>query len=171
MKSKKLVMALGLVALLLVTGSIVGCGLIGDGQPSSPPETHRPANPMEEMEKPSEGQGWEGKLSDVPGHPEGPPVAVGVVRKVTSNTLDFEVPAGMTAVIQDGEYEPGSETKMIQVVLNPDTKVYKWLHRVAKPELKELTLDDLGEGQFISVWGEEIGDRIFADTIIIKSGF
>ncbi|MBA7630490.1 hypothetical protein ES703_38012 [subsurface metagenome] len=165
MKSKKLVVALGLVALLLVTGSIVGCG---GGQPSSSPETHQPANPMEEMEKPSGGQKWEGKLSDIPNYPEGMPVANGIVRKVTSNTLDLEVPSGMSAVIQDGEYEPGTETKMLQVVFNPDTKVYRWLHRVAKPELEELTLDDLSEGQDITVWGEDTGDRIFADTIIIR---
>jgi len=42
------------------------------------------------------------------------------------------------------------------------------LHRVAKPELEELTLDDLSEGQDITVWGEDTGDRIFADTIIIR---
>ena len=178
MKSKKLVMALGLVALLLVTGSIAGCGLIGDGQPSSPPETHGPANPLEDITNPDDSHGeewsgekWEGKHSDIPGYPEGIPVAHGIVRKVTSNTLDLESPAGMTAVIQDGEYEPGTETKMLQVVFNPDTKVYKWLHRVGpKPELEELTLDDLNEGQSIAVWGEETGDRIFADTIIIQMG-
>lgn len=164
MKSKKLAIALGLVALLLVTGSIVGCG---GGQPSSSPETHQPANPMEEMEKPSEGTKWEGKLSDIPGYPEGIPVANGIVQKVTSNTLDLEVPAGMTAVMQDGEYEPGTETKMLQVVFSPSTKVYRWLHRVAKPELEELTLDNLSAGQHITVWGEQTGDRIFADTIIV----
>ena len=173
MKTRKLVMALGLVAVLLVAGGVAGCGLIGGSQPSgspepsSPPETHQPSNPMEEMEKPSEGKKWEGKLSDIPGYPEGMPVANGIVRKVTSNTLDLEVAVGMTATVQDGEYEPGTETKMIQVVFNPDTKVYKQVHRVdPKPELKELTLDDLSEGQSISVWGEKSGDRIFADTII-----
>ncbi len=164
MKSRKLVIALGLVALLLITGSIVGCS-----QPSSPPETHRPANPMEEMEKPSESHEWEGKLSDIPGYPEGMPIMGGMICKVTSNTLDLEAPSG-SAVISNGEYEPGSQTKIVQVVFNPDTKVYRWLHRVgvAKPELKELTLDDLTEGQWITVWGEQTGDRIFADTIITR---
>ncbi len=178
MRNKKLVMALGLVTLLLVAGGVVGCGLIGGSQPSdspepsSPSESHRPANPLEEMEKPSEGvQGWKGKLSDIPNYPEGVPVADGIVRKVTSNTLDLESLAGAGAIIRNGEYEPGTETKMLQVVFNPDTEVYKWLSRVAKPELKELTLDDLSEGQQISVWGEETGDRVFADTIIITTGF
>ncbi|MBA7632632.1 hypothetical protein ES703_40183 [subsurface metagenome] len=174
MKSKKLVIALGLVALLLVTGSIVGCS-----QPSSSPETHRPANPLEDIPNPDDSQGeewhgeeWKGKLSDIPGYPEGMPVAYGIVRKVTSNTLDLETATGPAAIYgspSGAEYEPGTETKMIQVVFNPDTKVYKQVHRVgvAKPELKELTLDDLSEGQLITVWGEETGDRIFADTIII----
>ena len=177
MKSKKLAIALGLVALLLVTGSIAGCGLIGGSQPSgsaepsSPPQTHRPANPLEEMEKPGKVQKWEGKLSDIPGYPQGMPTIGGIVRQVTSNTLDLEAPSGGGAVIKEGEYEPGTQTKMVQVVFNPNTKVYRWLHRVAKPELKELTLDDLAEGQWITVWGEESGDRIFADTIIIEVGF
>ena len=130
---------------------------------------------MEEMEKPSEGKKWEGKLSDIPNYPEGMPVASGIVKKVTSNTLDLETATGIAAMYSNGngtEYEPGTETKTLQVVFNPDTKVYRTLHRVdPKPELKELTLDDLAEGQSITVWGEESGDRIFADTIIIQMGF
>jgi len=164
MKSKKMVIALGLVALLLVTCSIVGCG-----QPSSPSETNQPANPMEGITNPDDFQGekWEGKLSDIPGYPEGMPIDTGIVCKVTSNTLDLEAPSGGSAVIRNGEYEPGTQTKMVQVVFNPSTKVYRMLHRVDKPELEELTLDDLAEGQSITVWGEQTGDRIFADTIII----
>ncbi len=165
MKNKKLVIALGLIALLLMTVGIAGCSR--NSVESEPPGNDQSANPLEEMEKPSEGQSWEGKLSDIPNYPEGMSVAHGIVCKVTSNTLDLETPTGQTAVMQDGEYEPGTETKMIQVVFNPDTKVYRWLHRVAKPELKELTLDDLSAGQHITIWGEQTGDRIFANTIII----
>ena len=175
MRNKKLVTLLGLVALLLVTGSIIGCGQPSTPpQPSSPPETHPPSNPLEDITNPDdfEGEKWEGKLSDIPGYPEGMPVASGIVRKVTSNTLDLETATGMHAMIQDGQYEPGTETKMLQVVFNPDTKVYRFLHRVGpKPELKELTIDDLSGGQSIIVWGEETSDRIFADTIIIQMGF
>ena len=164
MRNKKLVIALGLVALLLMVVGIAGCSSVEN----EPPVNGQSTNPLEEMGKPSEGQKWEGTLSDIPDYPEGRPVASGIVRKVTSNTLDLESPAGAGAVIEQGEYEPGSETKMLQVVFNPDTKVYKWLHRVAKPELKELTLADISGGQWITVWGEETsGDRIFADTIII----
>lgn len=164
MKSKKWVIALGLTAMLLAAGGIAGCNSAESEQPAS----GQSANPMEEMENPGEGQQWEGKLSDIPGYPEGMPIGNGIVCKVTSNTLDLESPAGMSAVIQDGEYEPGTQTKMVQVVFNPDTKVYRTLHRVSpKPELEELTLDDLSEGQSITVWGEETDDRIFADTIII----
>ncbi|MBA7572509.1 hypothetical protein ES708_14292 [subsurface metagenome] len=166
MKSRKLVMALGLVALLLVTGSIVGCG-----QPSSPSETHQPANPLEDITNPGEGgTEWETKISDIPDYPEGLPVAGGMVRKVTANTLDLEVPTG-TGAIKDGQYEPGTETKIVQVVFNLDTKVYRMLHRAGelagKLELEELTLNDLEVGDVINVWGEESGDRIFATTIII----
>ena len=170
MKSKKLVIALGLVALLLMTVGIAGCSSVESDQPGN----GQSANPLEDITNPDDFQGkkWEGKLSDIPGYPEGMPVANGIVRKVTSNTLDLETPTGQTATMQDGEYDPGTQTKMIQVVSNPDTKVYKQVHRVdPKPEFKELTLDDLSEGQSITVWGEETGDRIFADTIIIQMGF
>ena len=164
MKARKLVMALGLVAVLLVAGGVAGCSSVE----SEPPANGQSANPMEEMEKPSESHEWEGKLSDIPGYPEGMPIMGGMIRKVTSNTLDLEAPSG-SAVIYNDEYEPGSQTKIVQVVFNPDTKVYRWLHRVAaEPELEEMTLDDLTEGQWITVWGEETGDRIFADTIITR---
>ena len=58
MKSRKLVLALGLVALLLITSSVTGCGLTSPPETPSPPETHPPANSTEGIEKPSE---------DVPG--------------------------------------------------------------------------------------------------------
>jgi len=178
MKTRKLIIALGLGALLLVTSSIVGCGLIGN-QPSNPsepgqapptPESQQPANPLEEMEKSSkDGETHYWTKSDMPPeYPEGPSVASGIVRKVTSNTLDLEIATGDSAVIYGSEYESGTQTKMIQIVFNPSTKVYRWLHQVAKLELQELTLADLSEGPSIDVWGEEMsGDRVFADTIII----
>ena len=174
MKNRRLVIALGLAALLLPAGSIAGCGPTPGGQASRPPGSHWPANPMEEMENPDEGHGekWEGSLYDIPGYPEGMPVGGGIVRKVTANTLDLEVATGGTATMQGGpsgwDYEPGTETKIAQVVFNPDMKVYRMLHRVAKPELEELTLADIEVGDMITVWGEESGDRIFADTIITK---
>ena len=170
MKSKKLVMALGLVALLLMVVGVAGCSSAESEQPAN----GQSANPLEDITNPDDYQGqvWEGKLSDIPGYPEGRPVADGIVCKVTSNTLDLEVAttgvAKMEGDASGWRYEPGTETKMVQVVFNPDTKVYRWLHRVAKPELEEVTLDDLSTGQMIMVWGEEAGDRIFADTIIIR---
>lgn len=164
MKNRRLVAALGLAALLIVAGSVVGCSPAQDGQP---------ANPMEEMENPNEDGTyvWEGSLSDIPGYPEGMPVGSGIVRKVTANTLDLEMATGGAVMHGDPsgwEYEPGTETKIVQVVFNPDTKVYRMLHRVAKPELEELSISDLEAGEMITVWGEESGDRIFATTIITK---
>lgn len=165
MKSRRLIAALGLVALLLVVGSLIGCSQTPSGQSS---------NPMENITSPDEGHGeeWEGSLSDIPGYPEGMPVAGGIVQKVTANTLDLEVATGGTSTMQGGpsgwEYEPGTETKIVQVVLSPDTKVYRMSHRVAKPELEELSISDIEAGEMITVWGEESGNRIFADTIIAK---
>jgi len=170
MKKRKLAVALGLAALLVAAGSVIGCGSAPGNPPSNPPESIEPANPMEEMEKSSkDGETWYWEKSDIPDYPEGPSVAYGIVRKVTSNTLDLEIATGDEAVIYGSEYESGTQTKMLQIVFNPSTKVYRWLHRVGKPELEELTLADLSEGQSIDVWGEEMsGDRIFADTIITK---
>ncbi len=166
MKSKKLAIALGLALLLMVVG-IAGCSSAESEQPGN----GQSANPLEEMEKSSEGgetHYWT-KSDMPPEYPEGPSVASGIVRKVTSNTLDLEIATGDSAVIYGSEYEPGTPTKMLQVIFNPSTKVYRWLHQVAKLELQELTLADLSEGPSIDVWGEEMsGDRVFADTIIIR---
>ena len=166
MKSRKLVIALGLVVLLLMVG-VAGCSSSENDQPAN----GQSANPLEDITNPGEVRTeWETKVSDIPDYPEGLPVAGGMVRKVTANTLDLEVPTG-TGAIKDGQYEPGTETKIVQVVFNLDTKVYRMLHRAGelagKLELEEVTLNDLKVGDVINVWGEESGDRIFATTIII----
>lgn len=167
MKRRKLVIAQGLIALLLMIVGIAGCSSVENEQLVN----GQSANPLEDITNPSEGvTEWETKISDIPDYPEGSPVAGGMVRKVTANTLDLEVPTG-TGAIKDGQYEPGTETKIVQVVFNLDTKVYRMLYRAGelagKLELEELTLNDLEVGDVINVWGEESGDRIFADTIII----
>ena len=160
MKGRKLVIALGLVALLLVTGSIVGCG-----QPSSPSETHQPANPLEDItnsdnhvKQPVKAVGW----------PEGSPAAGGIIEKLTGNTFDIReerigVPSGVT------------ETIIWQVVFSSDTRVFRPKFIVGEAEEKdtqpeELSVYDLEEGQNIIVWGEVNGNRIFADTIAFMSG-
>ena len=166
MKSRKLSIALGLVALLLVTGSIMGCSLIGGGQPSSPPETHQPANPLEDITNPDSNINVKQPVKAV-GWPEGSPAASGIIEKLTGNTFDLRQE---TTAVPSG----GAETKIWQVVFSSDTRVFRPKFIVGKAEggetPEELSVYDLEEGQNIIVWGEVNGNRIFADTIAIMSG-
>jgi hypothetical protein len=189
MKRNKLAIAGGLLALVLVLASIVaGCSSTGN-QPANPLEDINPTKAPEGngnivQEFRNEGDdGEEGpslnlngekfSLADIPGYPEGTPVIDGIVRKVTSTTLDVESPTGGGPVaMQNGKVT--GETKITQIIFNSDTKVYKWVDRVgAKPpmELKESGINDISEGRKIGVWGEESGSaRVTATTIIILQG-
>ena len=157
MGSKRLVVALGLVVLLLIVGSVTGCGSAPSGQSANPLEditnsdtTHKPL--------PIQAVGW----------PEGSPAAGGIIEKLTGNTFDIReerigVPSDVT------------ETIIWQVVFSSDTRVFRPKFIVGEAEGKdtqpeELSVYDLEEGQNIMVWGEVNSNRIFADTIAIMSG-
>ena len=162
MKGRKLVMALGLVALLLVTGSIVGCD-----QPSSPSETHQSANPLEDITNPDNHKQMPMKAV---GWPEGSPAVSGIIEKLTGNTFDLR--EELISVGGSGGEQP--QVKIWQVVFSSDTRVFRPKFIVGKAEggetPEELSVYDLEEGQNIIVWGEVNGNRIFADTIAIMSG-
>jgi hypothetical protein len=189
MKIKKLAIVGGLLILLLVLSSIVaGCSSTGNNQPANPLESINPTKTTEVNQntnfntggkkEPEPGtmniNGEEFSPSDIPGYPQGTPIANGLVRKVTGTTLDIESPTGGGAIgMQNGQYV-GTETKTTQIIFNNDTKVYKWVDRVgAHPpvELKESSINDISEGKQITVWGEESGSaRVTATTIIIGPG-
>ena len=162
MKGRKLVIALGLVALLLIVVGIAGCGSAENEQPGN----DQSANPLEDITNsdtthkplPIKALGW----------PEDSPAAGGIIEKLTGNTFDLRdermgVPSGVT------------ETIIWQVVFSSDTRVFRPKFVVGKTEggetPEELSVYDLEEGQNIIVWGKEAsGNRIFADTIAIMSG-
>ena len=59
---------------------------------------------------------------------------------------------------------------MLQVVFNPDTKVYERVHRVGKRELNELTPADINEGQSIAVFQDELSFcREFVKSIMWRT--
>ena len=162
MKSKKLVVALGLVALLLMVVGIAGCGSAENDQPIN----GESANPLEEITNPDSNTNVKQPVKAV-GWPEGSPAAGGIIEKLTGNTFDIReerigVPSGVT------------ETIIWQVVFSSDTRVFRPKLVVGQTEggetPEELSVYDLEEGQNIIVWGEVNGNRIFADTIAIMSG-
>ena len=155
MKSRKLVIALGLAALLLAVGSIAGCSSAPSGQPS---------NPLEDITNPDNTQP---KMPvQAAGLPQESPAAGGTIEKIGGNTLDLKeeriaVPSGQT------------ETKIWQVVFSPSTKVLRPVFHLGEgepPPPEELSIYDLEEGQSIGVYGEVEGERIFAHTIVVWSG-
>lgn len=155
MKSRRLVAALGLVALLLVTGSIVGCSPAGSGQSSNPledisnPDNIQPKMPIQAV-----------------GLPEESPAAGGTIEKIAGNTFDLRqemiaVPSGQT------------ETKIWQVIFSPSTKVLRPVFHIGEgepPPPEELSIYDLEEGQSVDVYGEVEGERIFTHTIVVWTG-
>jgi hypothetical protein len=189
MKNKKLAIIGGLLVLLLVSVSVIaGCSSKANNQGANPLESINPSktpegngNFVQEFKNDGDGDGGdegtlningeEVKISDIPGYPEGHPVAAGIVHKVTGTALDIESPTGGGAVgIQNGNFT--GETKTTQIIFNRDTKVYKWVDRIGEHppvELKESSINDISEGLSITVWGEASGSaRIMATTIIIQ---
>ncbi|MBA7630488.1 hypothetical protein ES703_38010 [subsurface metagenome] len=158
MGRKRLVIALGLVALLLMVG-IAGCSSVE----SEPPGNDQSANPLEDITNPDNPE--EKQSMKVVGWPEGPPAASGTIEKLTGNTFDLR------EMVPIGE----AEAKVWQVVFSSDTRVFRPKFIVGEPEgkdtqPKELSVHDLEEGQRVAVWGEVNGNRIFADTISFMSG-
>ncbi|MBA7632633.1 hypothetical protein ES703_40184 [subsurface metagenome] len=163
MKSKKLVVALGLVALLLMVVGVAGCSSAENDQPAN----GQSANPLEDITNPDSNTNVKKPVKAV-GWPEGSPAGGGIIEKLTGNTFDLKeermgVPSGVT------------ETIIWQVVFSSDTRVFRPKLVVGQTEggetPEELSVYDLEEGQNIIVWGEEAsGNRIFADTIAIMSG-
>ncbi len=154
MKSKKWVIALGLVAVLLAAGGIAGCNSAESEQPAN----GQTANPLEDI---TNSDNPKQQDMQTVGWPEGSPAASGIIEKLAGNTFDLReeriaVPSGRT------------ETKIWQVVFSSDTKVLRPKFFVGKAEVEapeELSVYDLEEGQNVTVWGEVNGNRIFADTI------
>lgn len=155
MKSKRLVVALGLVALLLVAGSIAGCSQAPSGNST---------NPMEDITNPDNTQP---KMPvQAAGLPEESPAAGGTIEKIAGNTFDLRqemiaIPSGQT------------ETKIWQVIFSPSTKVLRPVFHLGEGEPappEELSVYDLEEGQSVDVYGEVEGERIFAHTIVVWTG-
>ncbi|GAI78313.1 hypothetical protein ES708_14291 [subsurface metagenome] len=163
MGSKRLVVALGLVALLVMTVGIAGCSLIESDQPGN----GQSANPLEDIT--SSGNSVIKQPLQAVGWPEDSPAAGGIIEKLTGNTFDIR-----EELISFGGSSGVTETKIWQVVFSSDTRVFRPKFIVGKAEggetPEELSVYDLEEGQNIIVWGEVNGNRIFADTIAIMSG-
>lgn len=154
MKNRRLVIALGLAALLLAAGSVVGCGPAGSGQSS---------NPLEDITNPD---GQPKMPVQVAGLPEESPAAGGKIENLKGNIFDLRqemmaIPSGQT------------ETKIWQVIFSPSTKVLRPVFHLGEGEPtppEELSIYDLEEGQDVSVYGEIQGERIFAHTIVVWTG-
>ena len=161
MKSRKLVIALGLAALLVMVG-VAGCSSAESEQPAN----GQSANPLEDITNPDSNINVKQPVKAV-GWPEDSPAANGVIEKLTGNTFDLREE-------RIGFPSGGTETKIWQVVFSSDTRVFRPKFVVGKTEggetPEELSVYDLEEGQNIIVWGEFNGNRIFADTIATMSG-
>ena len=154
MKNRRLIAALGLVALLLVAGSVVGCGPAGSGQSS---------NPLEGITNPD---GQPKMPVQVAGLPEESPAAGGKIENLKGNTFDLRMEA---IAVPSGQ----TEIKIWQVIFSSSTKVLRPVFHVGEGEPappEELSVYDLEEEQDVSVYGEVQGERIFAHTIVVWGG-
>ncbi|MBA7632634.1 hypothetical protein ES703_40185 [subsurface metagenome] len=154
MKSKKLIIALGLVALLMMMLGIAGCGSAENDQPIN----GESANPLEDITNPDDQQ-----TMQVSGFPDEVPAASGTIEKLAGNTFDLKEMKELTE----------QTAKVWQVIFSPSTKVLRPVFHVGEGEAvppEELSVHDLEEGQRVAVWGEVNGNRIFADTIAFMSG-
>jgi len=174
MKTRKLVIALGLVALLLMTVGIAGCSC-GSAE-SEPPGNDQSANPLEDVTNPDESDDETQTTTEMSisseDMPEGSMVADGTIEKLTGSTFDLR--QEKIELVQEGgvwKQKPGSqpEIKMWQVVFNSSTEVL-WLKvsSTGKMYTEEASVHDIKEGRTAYIWGEVDGNRIFADSIALR---
>lgn len=171
MKTRKLVIALGLVALLLMTVGIAGCG----SAESQPPGDDQSANPLEDVTNPDNGNdetetSMETSISSED-MPEGPMVADGTIEKLTGSTFDLR--QEKWEMVQEGgawKRKEGSqpEIRMWQVVFSSSTEVL-WLKMSSTGRMytEEASVHDIKEGRNAYIWGEVDGNRILADSIAL----
>lgn len=175
MKKRRLVIALGLAALLLAAGSVVGCGPAPSGQASGPSENQGPANPMEDITNPDNSDDetsatMEFSIEDED-IPEGQMAADGTIEKVSGNTFDLRqekleiVVEGNVGRVKEGS-QP--EVRLWQVVFSSDTEVLRLIMSgEGKMKTEKIGMQDIQEGRKAYVWGEVDGSRIFADSIVL----
>ncbi|MBA7632635.1 hypothetical protein ES703_40186 [subsurface metagenome] len=171
MKRKKLVIALGLVALLLMVG-IAGCSSVE----SEPPGNGQSANPLEDITNPSESDDetkattkeFSISSEDLP---EGTMVADGIIEKVTGNTFDLRQ-VKVEIVIEDnvGRMKEDSQpqVKIWQVVFSSSTEVLRLkFSGTGEMQTEKASVHDIKQGRKAYIWGEVDGQRIFADSIVL----
>ena len=171
MKTRKMVIALGLVVLLLMTVGIAGCS----SAESEPPGDNQSANPLEDVTNPDNGNDeteatMETSISSED-MPEGPMVADGTIEKLTGSTFDLR--QEKFEFVQEGgawKRKEGSqpEIRMWQVVFSSSTEVL-WLKMSSTGEIytEEASVHDIKEGRIAYIWGEVDGNRILADSIAL----
>lgn len=166
MGSKRLVVALGLVVLLLIVGSVTGCGSAPSGQS---------ANPLEDITNPGESDDGTTATKEFSisseDLPEGTMVADGIIEKVTGNTFDLRQ-VKVEIVIEDnvGRMKEDSQpqVKIWQVVFSSSTEVLRLkFSGTGEMQTEKASVHDIKQGRKAYIWGEVDGQRIFADSIVL----
>ena len=171
MKSRKLVIALGLVSLLLMTLGVAGCSSVE----SEPPGNDQSANPLEDVTNPNESNdetetSMETSISSED-MPEGPMVADGTIEKISGNTFDLR--QEKLEIVQEGgvwKQKEGSqpEVRLWQVVFSSDTEVLRLTTSgEGKMKTEKASVQDIEQGRKAFIWGEVDGSRILADSIVL----
>ena len=171
MRSRKLVIAAGLVALLLMVVGVAGCSSVE----SEPPGNGQTANPLEDITNPDESDdetetSMEMSISSED-FPEGPMVADGIIEKVTGNTFDLR--QEKVELVQEGgawKVKEGSqpEIRIWQVVFSSSTEVRRMqISSVGEVKTEKASVHDIKQGRKAYIWGEVDGQRIFADSIVL----
>ena len=168
MGSKRLVVALGLVVLLLIVGSVTGCGSAPSGQSANPLEDI--TNPNDSDDETSATKTTEFSISSED-LPEGPMVADGTIEKVTGNTFDLRQ-VKVEIVIEDnvGRMKEDSQpqVKIWQVVFSSSTEVLRLkFSGTGEMQTEKASVHDIKQGRKAYIWGEVDGQRIFADSIVL----
>ena len=171
MKSRKLVIALGLIALLMMVGGVASCGSAENEQPIN----GESANPLEDITNPDESDDetettMETSISSED-MPEGPMVADGTIEKISGNTFDLR--QEKLEMVQEGgvwKQKEGSqpEVRLWQVVFSSDTEVLRLTTSgEGKMKTEKASVQDIEQGRKAFIWGEVDGSRILADSIVL----
>lgn len=110
--------------------------------------------------------------------PKTQPDATGLFDHVENNSIFVETGVdGFFISVENGNVTTstgdGSNTQIVEVVINSETTVYKIVPPDAPPasgEVKQKVtagdINELGENSMVTAWGRKVGDRIIADVLL-----
>ncbi|MCI0550432.1 MAG: hypothetical protein L0287_05720 [Anaerolineae bacterium] len=182
MRSKKIIVGLGILILLVGAAAFIAGRMLNNG-----------VSPLSPFGLMGNGDVMSFAINVIPAPelPTTPPEVLGLFAERQDNTItisaiSLEAGGGGVAVDSEGEdvaVGPGSPVDhsgpKVEVVVTSETIIYRETTQLSGPPsagsetvqqtVEVATLDDLNSQSFVTVWGRKSGDRIIAEVLFYSN--